>query len=90
MCDVFETRNLNYDLRSPTDFIRTRVNFFSFGLNSLKYLATKIWDIAPYDIKSVENLNSFEKKIRNCEPKGFHCRVCKPLWCRTHFYVDTF
>ena len=46
MCDIFETRNLNYNLRSPTDFIRTRINIFSFGLNSLKYLATKIWDIA--------------------------------------------
>ena len=42
MCDVFETRNLNYNLRSQTDFIRTCVNNSSFGLNYLKYLATKI------------------------------------------------
>ena len=35
MCDIFETRNFNYNLRSQTDFVRTRV----------KYLATKIWDI---------------------------------------------
>ena len=42
MCDIFETRNFNYNLRSQTDFVRTRVNTSSFGLNSLKYLATKI------------------------------------------------
>ena len=77
MCDIFETRNLDYNLRSQIDFIRTRVNTSSFGLSSLKYLATKIWDIVPYEIKSVGNINLFKKKIRNWEPKGCHCRLCK-------------
>ena len=62
MCDIFETRNFNYNLRQQTDFIRTLVNTSSFRLNSLKYLATKIWDVVPYDIKSIENLNSFRGK----------------------------
>ena len=51
MCDIFETRNLDYNLRSQRDFIRTCVNTSSSGLSSLKYLNTKIWDIVPYDIK---------------------------------------
>ena len=53
---IFETRNLSYNLRSKTDFIRTSVNTFNFGLNSLEYLVTKIWEILPYDIKLVGNL----------------------------------
>ena len=69
MCDIFETRNLDYNLRSQIDFIRTRVNTSSFGLSSLKYLATKIWDSVPYEIKSVGNLSLFKKKIRNWKPK---------------------
>ena len=41
-CDIFViTTNLDYNLRSQLDFIRTRVNTSSFGLSSLKYLATK-------------------------------------------------
>ena len=55
MCDIFETRNLDYNLKSHMDFIRTRANNSSFGLSSLKYLAAKIWDIVPYEIKSVGN-----------------------------------
>ena len=35
MGDIFETRNLDYNLRSQIDFIRTRVNTSSFGLSSL-------------------------------------------------------
>ena len=69
---MFETRNLDYNLRSQLGFIRTRVNTCSFGLSSLKYLATKIWDLVPYEIKSVGNLNMLKKK-----PKGCHCRLCK-------------
>ena len=41
MCDVFETRNLDFNLRSQIDLIRIHVNTSSFGLSSLKYLATK-------------------------------------------------
>ena len=77
MCDVFNTRNLDHNLRSQIDFIRTRVNTSSFRLSSLKYLAIKIWDIVPYEINSVGNLSLFKKKKRNWEPKGCHCRLCK-------------
>ena len=69
MSDIFEARNLDCNLRSEIDFIRTRVNTSSFGLSSLKYLSTKIWDIVLYEIKSVGNLNLSKKKMRNWEPK---------------------
>ena len=61
MCDIFETRNLDYNLRSQIDFIRACANTSSFGLSSLKYLATKIWDVLPYEIKSIGNINLFKK-----------------------------
>ena len=89
MCDIFETRNLNYNLRSQTDFARTGVNTSSFGLNPLKYLATKILDIIPCDIKSTGNLNSFKEKIRNWEPKGTHCKLCRQ-YVPGIGYVDSF
>ena len=54
MCDIFETRNLDYNSRSQIDFIRTRVNTSGFRLISLKYLATKMWDIVPYQLCQLE------------------------------------
>ena len=92
MCDdIFETRNLDYNLRSQRDFIRTHVNTSSFGLAKFFkiYLATKIWDIVPYEIKSVGNINLFKEKIRNWEHKGCHCRLCKQ-YLHGIGYVDTF
>ena len=54
MCDIFETSNLDHNLRSQTDFIRARVNTSNFRLSSLKYLATKIYEIVPYEINQLE------------------------------------
>ena len=34
--DIFETRNLNFNLRSQTDFVKTRVNKSVENLNSFK------------------------------------------------------
>ena len=89
MCDIFETRNLDYNIGSQRDFVRTRGNTSSYGLSFLKCLTTKIWDIVPYEIKSVGNINLFKKKIRNCELKGCHFRLCKQ-YLHGAGYVDTF
>ena len=59
MCNIFENRNINYTLRSQTDFMRTNVNASNFGINSLKCLVTKLWDFVLYDIKSIENLPNY-------------------------------
>ena len=98
MCDIFETRNFNNNLRSQTDFIRTCVSASSSRLNSLKYLATKIWDVVPYDIASVENLNSFKKNITivcsyhvtyvfQSEPKLYSCLNVKELLARSRRHI---
>ena len=92
MCDIFETRNLDYNIRSQRDFVRMRVNTSSFGLSFLKYLTTKIWDIVPYEIKSVGNINLFKKKIRNWELKdvisGYANNIftVQDMWTLFNFY----
>ena len=42
MSGIFPTRVLNYNLRSQTDFFRNTVNTTKFGLNSLRYFASKV------------------------------------------------
>ena len=42
MNDIFPTRVLNYNLRSQTDFFRNNVNTTKFGLNPLRYFASKL------------------------------------------------
>ena len=40
------------------------VNSEYFGINSLRYMAAKVWDMVPNDIKNVNDIESFKNKIR--------------------------
>ena len=50
MSELFEKRNLNYNLRSQTDFSLYSVNTVAYSLKSLKYFAGKVWNIVPFEI----------------------------------------
>ena len=77
MYDIFQTRKINYNLRSQTDSASICVNTKKFGLNSLRYFASKVWSMVPLEIKNSGSLEIFKTKIRNWEPKDSYCYLCK-------------
>ena len=77
MCDIFQTRKINYNLRSQNDFTSICVNSNKFGLNSLRYFASKVWSMVPLEIKNSGSIEIFKTKIRNWEPKDCYCYLCK-------------
>ena len=77
MYDIFQTRKINYNLRSQTDFASNCVNTNKFGLNSLRYFAFKVWSMIPLEIKNSGSVEIFKTKVRNWEPKDCYCYLCK-------------
>ena len=63
MSAIFSTRVLNYNLRSQTDFFRNTVNTTKFGLNSLKYFASKVWSMIPIEIQKSWSVKMPKNKI---------------------------
>ena len=53
MRDIFPTRVLNYNLRSQTIFFGKTINTTKFGLNLLRYFASKVWSMIPIEIKTL-------------------------------------
>ena len=47
-----------------------------FGLNSLRYFASKVWNTVPWEIKDSGSVEIFKTKIRNWEPKDCYCYLC--------------
>ena len=70
-------RKINYNLRSQTDFASNCVNTNKFGLNSLRYFASKVWSMVPLEIKNSGSVKIFKTKIGNWEPKDCSCYLCK-------------
>ena len=75
--EVFVERNCNYNLRGNNFLNRRRVNSVRYGTESVSFLAPKIWDILPKEIKNSETLNAFKLKIKNWIPQECPSRLCK-------------
>ena len=52
LCDIFPLRSINYNLRSQTDISEKSVNTILFGLNSLRYFASKVWNMVSLELKT--------------------------------------
>ena len=62
---IFEKRqNVDCHLRFQTDFVLPGVNTTYFGLHSLRYFFSKIWNVDPDQIKNSLSLDEFKIKIR--------------------------
>ena len=78
MQEIFEKlKNVDYNLRFQTDFVLPGVNTTYFGLHSLRYLSSKIWNVISDEIKNSLSLDEFEFKIRQWESSGCHCKLCR-------------
>ena len=78
MNDILQTRTLPYNLKSNTEFARSFVNNSRFGLNLIRYFASKVWNIVPSDIKNASNLHIFNIKIWKWKPEKCHCDHFRP------------
>ena len=64
MTELFQTKKTKYDLRKGNTLISRNVKTVYFGTESISYLAPKIWELIPKDIKNCGTLNSFKSKIK--------------------------
>ena len=76
MSELFNLRNINYDFRSQIDFELGPIYTTAYGLWSLKYLAPKIWNIVPIEIRNSDSLSKFTTKIKSWKPVTRPCSLC--------------
>ena len=75
--EIFVEKELSYSLRGDNPLARRRVNSVRHGTESVSFLAPKIWDILPKEIKDSKTLNVFKTKIKKWVPRECPCRLCK-------------
>ena len=78
MTEVFEIQNPAYNFRSQaTHFKRENVKTTRCGIQSVRYLGPKIWDMVPSNIKNCSSLNKFKNSIKSWKPNECRCRLYK-------------
>ena len=62
--EIFQERIVSYNLRSNNSFTSHRVDSIYHRTESLSFLAPKIWEIVPLEIKESENKNIFKRRVK--------------------------
>ena len=72
------TEHTSANTRSKSTFYNTanpkKVNS---GIETLRCLGPKIWDMVPSELRNIEALPLFKTKIKNWIPVNCPCRLCK-------------
>ena len=84
MEEIF-SRNPNATSQDTSVGSRLKSTFYNFdnpkkvnsGLETLRCLGPKIWDIIPTNLRNIDTLSLFKKKIKDWIPKRCPCRLCK-------------
>ena len=74
---MFPERSIPYNLRNKNNFKSSNVHTVYYGTETISYRGPKTWEFVPEDIRLSKTLGVFKMKIRQWEPKGCTCRLCK-------------
>ena len=78
MKDIFELQNPSYNLRlSCNQLRRENKKTVHYGLQSVRYLGLKIWELVSNNIKYSNSLSKFKKLIKSWKPEACPCRPYK-------------
>ena len=61
MSEIFETRNVHYDLRTKNNLCIPKARTTSYGIETVRYLGQKLWQTLPHRIRESQSLATFKK-----------------------------
>ena len=77
MQDIFETKSNYYNPRNAPAFSSRNIKTVRYGLQTISYMAPKIWDLIPKEMKQVTTLNEFKAKIKIWKLENCPFRLCR-------------
>ena len=77
MKEIFNERNLTYDLRNANPFLSHNIRTVKNGTDTISFQGPKLWVSIPSEIKESKTLPEFQSKIKRWKPINCSCRICK-------------
>ena len=75
--ELFSFSNVNYNLRSGSQFHQPFANTVWNGQQTMSYLGPKIWNMVPEEMKQKSSLFAFKREIKQWVLDNCPCRICK-------------
>ncbi len=79
MKDMFEIKEVPYDLRDSHILYQPIFKKITYGKNTFRYHSTHIWNLLPNDLKNSTSISSFKDLIKTWEGPQCQCLMCGAL-----------
>ena len=76
MSEIFEARDVQYDLRNKNTLRIPNAKTTSYGIEAVRYLGQKLWQTLPRSVRESQSLTAFKKELTTCKIEC-DCRLCK-------------
>ena len=77
---LFSFSNVNYNLRSGSQFHQPSANTVWNGQETITYLRPEICNMVPEEMKQKSSLFAFKREINQWVPDNCPCRICKTTY----------
>ena len=77
MWEMFQMKNIPYKLRISSLLILPQISSSNYGINSIKFRGSILWNSVPDYIKSSSTLAKFKVNIKEWQGQLCNCRICK-------------
>ena len=78
MDSMFERKNEPDNILNFQEFLTESKRTVHYGLERLGCWSPQLWSLLPENIKEVESLEIFKRKIKKWSCDDCPCRLCKP------------
>ena len=77
MWSYFSEKPLPYCLRNGNSLHSRHVESYRFGINSLRFRGSRLWNNLPFSVKNSETLTEFKNKLKTLGNSHCTCIVCQ-------------
>ena len=77
MRSYFEEKPMPYNLRDGSKLVLPKTKPSRFGINSLRFSGSLLWNNLPVSVKNCQSLNVFKLELKNLRNIHFTCLVCR-------------
>ena len=77
MNEVFQTNDCPYDLRNPRILASKHKSTIKYGINTIAFRGSQIWQNIPSEIRNSESLSLFKSNIKQIQSLPCRCKICR-------------
>ena len=85
MKEIFIEKHSAYGLRSCHNRLLPQARTTCYGLETISFLGSRLWQALPNDMKQSDTLATFKRRIKTWKGEECNCRLCRPFVAQVGF-----